>query len=182
MFLLIIDAHSKWLDVQVVESATSAVTIQKLEASFSCHGLPVTVVTDNGSAFSLRNFCGVNGVKHVTTSPDHPASNELVERAVQTMKLALKKTANRKSVEGRLLQFLFQYRITPHTTTGVSPAELLMGQWLRSHLSLLHPGVEERVKATQEKQSKYHNEGQRNGHSRLEIMFGLSTIEVDQSG
>ena len=56
MFLLIIDAHSKWLDVHVVESATSAVTIQKLEASFSCHGLPVTVVTDNGSAFTSQGF------------------------------------------------------------------------------------------------------------------------------
>ena len=83
-----------------------------------------------------------------------------MEWAVQTMKLALKKTADkRKSVESRLLQFLFQYRITPHTTAGVSPAELLMGRQLRSHLSLLYPGVEERVKATQEKQSKYHNRG-----------------------
>ena len=65
------------------------------------------------------------------------------------------------SVESRLLQFLFQYRITPHTTTGLSPAELLMGRRLRSHLSLLHPGVEERVKATQEKQRKYHDRGAR---------------------
>ena len=56
----------------------------------------------------------------------------------------------RTSVESRLLQFLFQYRITPHTTTGLSPAEFLMGRRLRSQLSLLHPGVEERVKATQE--------------------------------
>ncbi|KAL5457266.1 hypothetical protein EMCRGX_G034513 [Ephydatia muelleri] len=143
-------------------SATSAVTIQKLEASFSCHGLPVTVVTDNGSAFTSQEFeyfLQSNDVKHATTSPYHPASNRLVEWAVQTMKLALKKTADkRKSVESRMLQFLFQYRITPHTTTGVSPAELLMGLQLCSHLSL-HPGVEKRVKATQEKQSKYHNRG-----------------------
>ena len=165
MFLLIIDAHSKWLDAHVVESATSAVTIQKLESSFSCHGLPVTVVTDNGSAFTsqeFKDFLRSNGVKHVTTSPYHPASNGLVERAVQTMKMALKKTADKRmSVESRLLQFLFQYRITPHTTTGLSPAELLMGRRLRSHLSLLHPGVEERVKATQEKQRKYHDRGAR---------------------
>ena len=137
-------------------------TIQKLEASFSCHGLPVTVVTDNGSAFTSQEFeyfLQSNDVKHATTSPYHPASNRLVEWAVQTMKLALKKTADkRKSVESRMLQFLFQYRITPHTTTGVSPAELLMGLQLCSHLSL-HPGVEKRVKATQEKQSKYHNRG-----------------------
>ena len=165
MFLLIIDAHSKWLDAHVVESATSAVTIQKLESSFSCHGLPVTVVTDNGSAFTsqeFKDFLRSNGVKHVTTSPYHPASNGLVERAVQTMKMALKKTADKRmSVESRLLQFLFQYRITLHTTTGLSPAELLMGRRLRSHLSLLHPGVEERVKATQEKQRKYHDRGAR---------------------
>ena len=27
--------------------------------------------------------------------------------------------------------FLFQYRVTPHAVTGVSPAELLMGRKLR---------------------------------------------------
>ena len=65
MFLLVIDAHSKWLDVHCVQSATSAVTIDKLRSSFATHGIPNTLVTDNGSVFTsaeFEHFLRQNGV------------------------------------------------------------------------------------------------------------------------
>ena len=40
MFLLIIDAHSKWMDIHCVNSATSSLTIEKLRTTFASHGLP----------------------------------------------------------------------------------------------------------------------------------------------
>ena len=161
MFLLIMDAHSKWLEAHIVESATSTATIQKMKASFASHGLPVTVVTDNLSAFTSQEFLAKNGIRHIKTSPYHPASNGLIERAVQTMNLALKKGAG-KDLESCLMRFLFRYRMTPHASTGVSPAELLMGRRLRSHLSMIHPGVKEIGEATQElvqqeRQKKWHD-------------------------
>ena len=149
MFLLIMDAHSKWLEAHIVESATSTATIQKMKASFASHGLPVTMVTDNLSAFTSQEFLTKNGIRHIKTSPYHPVSNGLIERAVQTMKLALKKGAG-KDLESCLMGFLFRYRMTPHASTGVSPAQLLMGRRLRSHLSMIHPGVKEIGEATQE--------------------------------
>ncbi|XP_015749841.1 PREDICTED: uncharacterized protein K02A2.6-like [Acropora digitifera] len=51
MFLLIIDAHSKWMDIHSVKSATSSMTIEKLRTTFAAHGLPEIVVTKNGSNF-----------------------------------------------------------------------------------------------------------------------------------
>ena len=51
MFLLIIDAHSKWMDIHCVNSATSSVTIDKMRSTFASHGLPEIVVSDNGSNF-----------------------------------------------------------------------------------------------------------------------------------
>ena len=54
-------------------------------------------------------------------------------------------------MEVRLSQFLFKYRITPQTTTGVSPAQLLMGRRLRTHLDLLHPDTTMRMNEKQEK-------------------------------
>ena len=54
-------------------------------------------------------------------------------------------------MEVRLSQFLFKYRITPQTTTGVSPAQLLMGRRLRTHLDLLHPDTAMRMNEKQEK-------------------------------
>ena len=38
MFLMVVDAHSKWLEVEIVSSATSANAIAKLRAMFATHG------------------------------------------------------------------------------------------------------------------------------------------------
>ena len=42
--------------------------------------------------------------------------------------------AERKPWKEELQKFLFQYRTTPHTVMGVSPAEMLMGRKLRNKL------------------------------------------------
>ena len=50
-------------------------------------------------------------------------------------------------VQNRLFTVLFHYRITPQTTTGLSPAELLM------ELDLLHPDIARKVTERQQKWS-----------------------------
>ena len=98
-------------------------------------------MTDNGAVFTsdeFEDFLKTNGVTHTRTAPYHPASNGLAERAVQTFKQGIKRIQG-GSLETRLSRFLFKYRITPHTTTGRSPAELLLGRQPRSRLDLLHP-------------------------------------------
>ena len=65
-------------------------------------------------------------------------------------------------LETRLSRFLFQYRITPHTTTGVSPAEPLMGRQPQSHLDLMLPHVGSRVYADQFRQKMAHDQRARN--------------------
>ena len=94
IFLLVIDAYTKWLDVHVTSTSSSAVTIELLRKSFSTYGLPKVVVSDNAANFTndeFKAFLKANGVKHVRTSPYHPASYGLVECAVQTLKGGLKK-------------------------------------------------------------------------------------------
>ena len=61
-------------------------------------------------------------------------------------------------IDTRLARFLFQYRITPHTATGVSPAELLMGRKLQSHLDLLRPDVGRRVQRRQSQQKAVYDQ------------------------
>ena len=143
MFLVTVDAHSKWIEADVVDSATSTGTIRKLRQMFATHGIPEIIVSDNGSVFTskeFQQFAQMNGIKHVTTAPYHPASNGLAEWAVQTLKMGLKKITD-GTLEDRLARFLFQYRLTPHTTTGTSPAELLMGRKPRSTLDLIKPNI-----------------------------------------
>ena len=94
MFLLIIDAHSQWMDIHCVNSDTSSVTIEKIRATFATHGLPEILVSDNGSSFvssEFKSFLQKNDIKHITAAPYHLASNGLVELAVQTFKQEMKK-------------------------------------------------------------------------------------------
>ena len=67
MYLVVIDAHSKWMEVHIMRSTTSAATIVKLKEIFATHGLPETIVSDNGPNFTsaeFENFLSKNGVKH----------------------------------------------------------------------------------------------------------------------
>ena len=89
-------------------------------------------------------------------APYHPATNGLAERAVQTFKDFIKKPSNH-SLQTNISHFLFQYRITPHSTTGISPAELLLGRRPRSLLDLAISSVSSRVTANQEKQKQFHD-------------------------
>ena len=159
MFLLIMDAHSKWLDIHLLPSISSANTIDTLRTVFATHGLPHKVVTDNGSSFTseeFRAYMSSNGIIHVITAPYHPASNGLVERAVQTFKRGFKATKGNTPQE-KLSKFLFDYHITPHTTTGVAPAQLLMNRRLRSRFDRLFPDLQGRVQKKQAEQAASHN-------------------------
>ena len=129
MYLVLVDAHSKWLEVQLIHSITTENTIRKLQDIFAVHGLPQKIVTDNGWAFTSANFktfMDKNGIKHVCSAPYHPSTNGVAERAVQTFKQSLRQIPE-GSVKEKLAKFLFKYRITPHSSSGVAPAELLMG-------------------------------------------------------
>ena len=124
IFVVLVDAHSKWMDLHIVPSTNSSNIISILRSTFATHGLPEVVVSDNGSAFmslEFRTFLKKNGIKQITSAPYHPAMNGLAERAVQTLKIALRK-GDAKDLPTTLARFLFNYRTTPHSTTGLTPA------------------------------------------------------------
>ena len=159
MFLILVDAHTKWMDVHLTSSSTSQLTIEKMRATFATLGIPEMLVTDNGTAFTsteFAQFAKQNGIRHVTTSPYHPASNGLAERAVKTFKEGMKKLSS-GSLETRISRFLFKYRSTPQATTGVSPAELMFGRPLRSQLDLMRPSIQSHVMLHQEQQKYGHD-------------------------
>ena len=77
-----------------MKSTTSAATIEKLREMFAIHGLPATLVSDNGSNFTsseFEEFMKKNGIRHVKVAPYCPASNGLAERAVRTFKEGFEK-------------------------------------------------------------------------------------------
>ena len=160
MLLVVVDAFSKWIDVFPVKFASSSATIEKLRTLFANHGIPESIVSDNGSPFTsteMKEFLTANGVKQITSSPYHPSSNGLAERAVQTCKSALKKMDG-NSLHIKLQRFLLNYRTTPQGTTGVPPSQLLMGRQLRTRLDLVTPDLTKHVQDAQSNQKNFHDQ------------------------
>ena len=154
-----IDAHSKWIEAVCTSTTSSIAVIEELRTICAKFGLPESIVIDNGPCFvsaEFKSFLESNGIKHTTSAPYHPASNGLVERAVQTVKRGLKRVTS-GSRNTRLAKVLFSYRITPQGTTGISPAELLLNRSPRTRLDLLHPNTSERVEQKQQQQKKKHD-------------------------
>ena len=142
MFLVVVDSMSKWVDVYEVPSTATEHTIEKLRVSFAVQGIPDSVVSDNGSSFTSREFqefARGNGIRHTTSAPYHPSSNGAAERTVQSFKQTLKKlvATSKETISTQLSRLLFVFRHTPSSVTGVSPAEVLFKSRPRMQLSRL---------------------------------------------
>ena len=163
VFLVVIDAHSKWIEAICTPSSTSDMVIQELRTLFAQFGLPDTIVTDNGSCFvseEFETFLRENGIMHITSAPYHPSTNGLAERAVQVLKQGLKKVTT-GSLKTRLARVLLSYRITPQSSIGVSPAELLLSRCPRTRLDLLKPNLAVKVENKQLQQKVDHDRAAR---------------------
>lgn len=135
-YLIIIDAYSKWLEVCRTKNITAEKTIEFLKPVFARFGVPNLLVSDNAASFTcykFQRFCDVNGIRHVTSAPFHPASNGQAENSVRTFKQAFKKMLDDKSNCSKNLDciistFLHVNRNTTHSETRVTPFELMFNR------------------------------------------------------
>ena len=107
MFLVVMDAYSKWLEVVPMKIATAFNTIQHLRQLFAQFDISKFVVSDNGPQFMAEvfcKFCEVNGIHYIRVAFYHPSSNGLAERGVQIFKHGFRKTTS-GMVHDRLAQF-----------------------------------------------------------------------------
>ncbi|XP_075730853.1 uncharacterized protein LOC142774348 [Rhipicephalus microplus] len=125
---------------EVLFQANSHSTVEALRTIFSRFGIPRTVVSDNGTPFTAREFeqfMERNGIAHIRTPPYHPQSNGLAERAVRTIKDGLKKIGGTCLLTS-LARVLCNYRNAPHQE-GPSPSERLLGYRLRTRMEMSFP-------------------------------------------
>ena len=136
--MVVVDAHSKWLEVIPMSSMTTEKKIAVLRNLFAAYGLSEQLVSDNRPQFTANKFSDfmkANGVKHILTVPYHPASISEAERFVQTFKHSLKAGKNDSGIlHQKLTRFLLTYQSTPHSSTGASPAELFLKPQLRTRM------------------------------------------------
>lgn len=149
-FLVIIDYYSRYFEVEIMKKTTSGETIRRVKPIFARYGLPTSIRTDNGPQFAseeFRMFCAENNIEHRLTTPLWPQANGEVERQNRSLLKRLKiAQGTGDDWKEMLLDYLVQYRNTPHATTGVSPGELFFKRKLRDKL----PSCEDRKNLDEE--------------------------------
>lgn len=72
MYIVVVDYYSRYIEVANLPSTNTGRVIEKLKAIFGRHGVPETLVTDNGPQFSaaeFEDFAAEYDFEHVTSSP-----------------------------------------------------------------------------------------------------------------
>ena len=171
--LVAMDFYTKWPEVALCGSGTSAAVIEFLTALFDRFGLVEEVVTDNGVQFTsseFSDFLQSLGIRHSRTALYSPQANAEAERLNRVLKEGIKAAlVEGKSFKEGVRQTLVAYRTTPHATTGVSPASLMLAFSVRTPLSMLSTlssasrsvtrtaAVEKRVRFQQQRAAQAHD-------------------------
>lgn len=170
-FLVMIDVHTKWLEVYKMKTITSQCTIEVLRKIFSALGIPSTMVTDNGPAFvseEFKKYCSNQGIAHITSPAYHPASNGQAENAVRVFKkvyqkVSLDRTNRNLSIDEKIAKILYFNRNSIHTVSKLSPYEAMFGRKAKWRWELL-------------KQPKVCQEVRINGRVEKVRRFGIDEI------
>lgn len=164
-WLIVADYYSKYPIVRKLPvPAPSSVVVSATKQIFAEHGIPETVISDNGPHFHSEiysNFAKEWNFDHVTSSPRYPQSNGFIERQIQTVKSIMKKT---KQSNTDLDMALLHWRSTPISNSLPSPAQLLMGRRMRSNITTCirdnnpqHDQVTDQLSQRQQTQKFYHD-------------------------
>ena len=140
--LVIVDYYSRFMEVRFMKKIHAVKVVDVLESVFARYGLPETITLDNGPQFNsqiFKDFCENNGIILFFTPPYWPLANGLVERQNRCISKILKIAEIKQSDWKKEIQmYVFQYHITPHSTTGATPSELFFGRKLRDKIPSLN--------------------------------------------
>ena len=133
-FMVAIEHFSKWLVVVPIPDKTAdTVAYAFLHHVLARFGACAEVVTYNGSEFqgAFAELLLKSYIDHRTTSPQHPQADGLAERAVQTVKAALRKFASqghrREDWDKDVAWVALGYNCSVQESTKFSPYQLIYG-------------------------------------------------------
>ena len=127
--LITVDYWSNYFELdQIMGETTSKKVVQCLRRHFATHGIPDTVISDNGPQFASEIFANFSKewmFNHVISSPYHSQSNGMVESSVKIAKNILRTSLAAK--EDPWLALL-AFRNTPTEGMDTSPVQRLMSR------------------------------------------------------
>ena len=128
------DAFTKCVEAYPLPDQEAVTCITAVyNGMFSRFGLPRQLHSDQGRNFEsqlVTELCNITGVYKTRTTTFHPRSDGLTERANLTI-LAMLRAATYKDTKqwpSKLPSVLAAYRMTVHSTTGVTPNRAMLGR------------------------------------------------------
>ena len=190
-FLVYTDHLSGWPVVYSYGKTvpTAKQVIKAFRMFFADLGVPQKLRSDNGPQFSasdFQRFLARWNVVSATSSPHYPQSNGRAEAAVKAMKAIVAKTTQGGELDSdSYMAAILEFRNTP-SESGLSPAQILFGHPLRSHVPAHRDKFskewkdkadaidKEKSNTLQERGKEYYN---RNAHAHSPLVFG-QTIRI----
>jgi hypothetical protein len=102
-----------------------------LKEAFAMFGVPTLIRSDNGPPFNstdFKKYAEEEGFTHRRITPAWPRANGICERFMRNLGKVIRnaKIDNNGTWEDELLEFLRNYRATPHASTKMAPNQLLL--------------------------------------------------------
>ena len=138
--LVLIDVYSRYPAVEIVRSTSASSVIPKIDKIFAMFGKHVKLTSGygppmNGEDFS--RFMLILGIDLKPCTPKWSKGNAKVERIMQPLgKVIRAGQVEHRNWRQEIQRFLLNYRSAPHTSTKVSPAELLFNHPIKGKLPI----------------------------------------------
>ena len=132
--MVCIEHFTKWIELIPLPSKSSKDSARGLlEGVLSRYGAPGEILTDQGREFigEFQTLLNQHEITHRLSSREHPQSDGLAERMVQTMKRSLRKClldGGGKDWDELLPYIAMGYRMSKQKSVGYSPYFLMFGR------------------------------------------------------
>lgn len=134
-YLTIVDVFSKYAQAYHVRDGTAVSILQALLRFCSHHGLPLTIVSDNGTEFTnqlFNEFVNLHRITHHKTLPHAPNDNGIVERFHSTLLehlRILKLTHKGDNIINLIPYAILAYNSAIHSFTKCRPLDIITGHF-----------------------------------------------------
>ena len=148
-YCVFVDIYSDFIEVVELEDMTTETLVRKAKPVFATHGIPATLISDNGPNYASQEFSQFArewDFRHITTSPHHSRANGKAESAVKIMKHLIQRS---KHDGGDMWLSILEWRNTPTPRMNSSPVQRLMSRRSRTlmpcYTPLYKPEIQEAV-------------------------------------
>ena len=131
--LVVVDHFTKFVQFYAVKDTSAMETAKKLYLFMCAYGIPEKILSDQGTNFEselLKYVWDVLDISKLRTTPYHPQTDGLSERAIQSLLGMLRAFANNQqnNWEEQLECLAYAYNSAVHATTNQTPYFLMFGR------------------------------------------------------